>query len=451
MNKSLLPLLGLLVAGCAGTPIAEEQAARRQVAEVARVYRPDEAKPALPVLSDGASATDYVRFALLNHPQVEATYYDWRKAVEAITPARSLPDPQLTFQAYITHTITSLMPGFMADFTTAGKRAAMGREASTASEVARRQFRAAAIEVAAEVRRAWVELAYIDEVLALHHHMAAGVEQSLEIAQAEYATGGSQESLEAQTRFLNQAAEHVSDIATHTDHLSAARARFKAALGLRREDPDPPWPAHPLPTEPLPPADALWQEVLAANPELGSMRAMVEMAVAQVDLARRARTVDFTGGVSVDVKANPLLYWPTATMTLPIWRDKIAAINAAADANRRASESRLSAKQVAMAADLARMVAMARQADRTIGFLEGQALPNLARAQSSAEAGYSSGRGGFAALAELGLMQLDLRLELAAARRDRDLARTDLAALTAEALPLGGSFAESSPLDPFRP
>jgi len=42
--------------------------------------------------------------------------------------------------------------------------------------------------------------------------------------------------------------------------------------------------------------------VLAANPELASMRAMVEMAVAQVDVARQARTPDYTGGLSVDVK-----------------------------------------------------------------------------------------------------------------------------------------------------
>src|ERR1019366_9481779 len=98
-TNSLLLILGVVFAGCTGTPIPEEAAARRRAAEIGRVYRPDGAKAPLPVLASDSPPSDYLRFALLNHPQVEAAFYDWRRSVEAITPARSLPDPQLTFQA----------------------------------------------------------------------------------------------------------------------------------------------------------------------------------------------------------------------------------------------------------------------------------------------------------------------------------------------------------------
>jgi cobalt-zinc-cadmium efflux system outer membrane protein len=161
------------------------------------------------------------------------------------------------------------MPGFMFDFITAGKRAAMARQAAAGSEVAYREYVAAVIAAGTEVRRDWVELSYSDEVLALHREMAATVEQSLEIAQAEYATGGGMGTLEAQTRFLDQAAKHHSDIATHTDHLAAARARFKAALGLEREKADPPWPARSFPSAPLADDETLWREVCAAQPGTG--------------------------------------------------------------------------------------------------------------------------------------------------------------------------------------
>jgi hypothetical protein len=70
-------------------------------------------------------------------------------------------------------------------------------------------------------------------------------------------------------------------------------------------------------------------------------------------------------------------------------------------------------------------------------------LPNLSRAQASAEAGYASGTSRFPALAELIMVRLDLRLELAAARRDRDAALADLAALVATDLPTGGLLARS--------
>jgi len=77
-------------------------------------------------------------------------------------------------------------------------------------------------------------------------------------------------------------------------------------------------------------------------------------------------------------------------MTLPIWRDKIAAIIASAEANQHASEARLNAKQVAMAADLARLLFMVRDAGRTMAYIEKDALANLSHAQASAEAGYAS-------------------------------------------------------------
>jgi outer membrane protein TolC len=183
-----------------------------------------------------------------------------------------------------------------------------------------------------------------------------------------------------------------------------------------------------------------------ANPELASMRSMVEVAVARADVARRARTPDFTAGLSADVKANPVLFWPTASMTLPIWRDKIAAEIAAADAGRQAARSRLEVERIALAAEFAQALFAARAADRMIAYLDRDALANLSRAEDSAEAGVRSGTGGFAPVVELRLMRIDLELERAAAQRDRETALVDLSRLAAAGLPSTGLRAESSPL-----
>ena len=90
---------GMLLAGCKGIPTQDEMAARRQVRSVAEVYRPDGQKPNLPALTTSSSLGDFLIFALLNQPAVEAAYYDWTVSVERITTERSLPDPKLTFQA----------------------------------------------------------------------------------------------------------------------------------------------------------------------------------------------------------------------------------------------------------------------------------------------------------------------------------------------------------------
>ena len=86
-------------------------------------YRPDNQPPVLPELTPDSGLSNYLMFAVLNQPQVAAAYYDWAAAVENITVARSLPDPQLTFELYAGDALTALMPGLTADFPGPGRAA----------------------------------------------------------------------------------------------------------------------------------------------------------------------------------------------------------------------------------------------------------------------------------------------------------------------------------------
>lgn len=166
--KLLLVLaLGVLLTSCAIAPSASEKQARTQVAQFGTSYRPAGGKPVLPNLTSDSALADYVRFAVLNHPQVEATYDEWQASVAAIAPARALPDPQFTFQADIVNTLTSFMPGLMFDFMTQGKRDAMAREAAASSRVYYRSFVSAVLATAADARKAWIDLAFVDESIRL--------------------------------------------------------------------------------------------------------------------------------------------------------------------------------------------------------------------------------------------------------------------------------------------
>ena len=121
MKTYTILILLVLLAGCKGTPTQGEKEARRQVQAVAGSYRPNGRKPELPVLTAQSSLSNYLAYALLNQPQVEAAYFDWLASVERITVERSLPDPQLTFQMDIQNVVTSIMPGLMASFPWPGK------------------------------------------------------------------------------------------------------------------------------------------------------------------------------------------------------------------------------------------------------------------------------------------------------------------------------------------
>jgi hypothetical protein len=139
-----------------------ETRAREDVAAVGDNLRPSGRDVGLPVLTATSPASDYLRFALLKHPQVEAAFHEWR-ATSRRSPPRAQPDPKLSFEADIAETVMTAMPGFMFDFMGRGKRDAMGREAAAASAVTYRNYVTAVLTTETAVRKAWVDLAYIDE------------------------------------------------------------------------------------------------------------------------------------------------------------------------------------------------------------------------------------------------------------------------------------------------
>lgn len=439
-QRALIFTVVTLLAGCTGTQLSVEKAARQRSSAIGDVLRPKQAMPALPELADNSGADEYLRYAMLKHPAVTAAFYDWRAAVEAITPARSLPDPQLTFEGDISDTLMTFMPGIMFDFMTPGKRAAMGREAAAESEVAYRNYATTVLRTAAAVRKAWIELAYVDEALRLREASVGAIDQSAAVNAAEYSTGRGMASLETQVLFLNQTAQLRATIAALEDRRAAARARFKSTLGLTPDETDPPWPRIALTETPLPTEAELWRAVKALNPELASMRAMVDMAIAAVEVAQKTRTPDFALGVMTDLKADPLMVRPTGTLTLPIWRDKIAATIAAAVARRDAAVARLDAEQLNLAAELAQMLYMVRESERMITYLERTALPNLDRSIASAEAAYQSGMSGPGMIPQTRLMALGMRLERVDALRQRETAVTDLLLMVADIVPADTSL-----------
>jgi len=437
-------IVPLLLAGCVSAS-RDEHAAREQVRAVGAALPAVDHRAELPALPADATLADDLRFALLNHPQVEAAFADWRAAVLAIGPARALPDPKLTFQADIAGSLTSLMPGFMFDLMAAGKRTAMAQEATAAGEVARRRYVTAVLTTAADVKKARVELTALEATLALKRQMLALEEQAIQFSHAEHVTMHAMGSLDEMAALLNQAAQLRLDVANLDDQRGALRAAFKAALGLRRDAPDPPWPTAFTPSAaPMPDDASFWTEAVAANPRLGEMRAMVAMAVAAVAVEQKARTPDAAAGLMADLKMNPVLWRPLGEISLPIWRQKIADAVAAAQARHDAAAARLRAEELMVAADLARMTYLVREADRMIAYIDDTALPNLRQSLASLSAAYTTGMTGFAMIPETREMILGLQVERIAVLRDREQTLADLSLLVAGQAPAGAPL----PADP---
>ena len=438
----------LLVAGCKGMTQPGERAARKQLATETETYRPEYNAPALPSLTTNSPLSDFVTYAMFNHPEVAVNYYDWAAAVERITIERSRPDPKLTFEAYIAGTITSIMPGLMTDIPGPGKLAARARVATAESEGKYFTFKSSLLQTAYGVKKAYYQLHFLDEKIRVNQQTLQLLSDLEQIARAQNETGKGtlQDILKTQIETDKLTAE----IANLEDSRRLLLAQFKAALGMTAQDSNPPVPGEFVSTELDLTDDKLFDTALAQNLQLKGMEAEIRRAEASLQVARKERVPDFSVGGEVDVKAAPVMWNPQLSMTLPIWRDKIAAEIAEAQENKRSAEARLTAGQISLAVDFAEKAYSYREANRNLGVLDSRLVPRARQSLDVTRAAYLSGRLEFLDVIDAERVLLDLQLERVQAQMQREISLAELSLIISGATPTqtpmpAGAAASSAP------
>lgn len=432
---SVLGIAALMSAGCRGVSATGEKQARREVAAIASQYRPAYHKVSLPSLTADSSLSNLVEYAVLNSPAVDTAFNDWSASVENITITRSLPDPQLTFQAYIQDVITSLMPGFAWSFPGPGKLAARAGVATAESRGKYFAFQSAVLQAAVNLKRAYYRLGWLEEQQQLKAQMRVLLENQGRTLPAQNATGVT--TLSETLRVQGELDRTRNELANLADSRRPALENFKAALGITPDQPDPPTPQHFEPGGETVDADQLLKAAFANNPQLAAMAADVQAAEAGIAVAYKDRVPDFNVALMADVKASPVLFWPQSSMSLPIWRDKLAAEVAQAEANELAAKSRWKAGQIDLAVNFAEKLFTCRETARNLALIEGHLIPQASQSLAITRADYRTGTADFSGLTAAEWMLLDLRLQAAQARADHEIAVAELTLTIAGVPPAG--------------
>jgi outer membrane protein, heavy metal efflux system len=425
--RAVMLMATLALIGCVGIRTPGEKAARSDLQRIETQFRPDGFKPALPNLSTNSPLQDYLQFAALNQPQVEAAYFDWAAFVQRITVERSLPDPRLTFEADIADVVMTLMPGFMFDLPGPGKLRAAADVATAESQAAYFKFAQAVLQSAYNLKRAYYQLHFLQQRIAVNRQTLdlLGFLEKLARTQNEVGKATLQDVLRSQIEQERLRTE----IANLEDSRNPLLAQFKGALGLDPAAPDPPLPAVFASTAIDLSAPDLFERVLARNPRLRAMEAEIRMADASIRVAQRGRIPYFSLGIEADIKPSPWMWRPQVGVTLPIWRDKIAAQIAGAQASRRAAQARLSAEQIMLAVDFAERAFMVRESERNLSLLRERLLPRAEESLQVARAGYAANRVDFINLIDAERTLLEFQLAEVEAQTQRELALAELSLL----------------------
>lgn len=423
-----------VMVGCAGLPTAEEASARKQLSDVTAAYRADDSQLSL---SSETALQELIAYAIKNSPQVEAAYFDWAQAVEEITVVRSLPDPRILFEADIQDVVMSVMPGLMVDIPGSGKLRAQASVAAGEAAMKYAEFRKAVLVSAANFKKAYFELQALEDTIAVNKRNLNLVRDLRDIAQVQHSAGRAslQDVLRADIEWdqVNVRIQNLEDSRT------AAVTRYKAALGIPPDsDMDVALPKHFQNSGEAPSLDEIYKIALTRSPSLLQMEAAIRKAEAAVTLARRSAVPDFGFGIETDLKPSTPMITPQLSMTLPIWRDKIAAEIQAALAARSAAKARYTTEQLMLAVEFASMAFMYRESERDYRLMTEQLIPKAKSSLDVARSGYVGGQSSFIDFLEAERTLLQFELSTVDARKAREEALLSLSLAIAGIVPLEG-------------
>lgn len=436
----LSPALALLIVGCSGLSTTEEVAARKQLADVTAAYRTADK---LPPVTGETSLQELMTGAIRQSPQVQAAYFDWVQAVEKITVERSLPDPKITFEADIQDVVMSVMPGLMLELPGPGKLRAQAAVAAAEAQMKYAEFRKAVLISAANFKKAYFELQALEDTIAVNRRNLKLVHELRVIAQAQHSAGRA--SLQDVLRADIENDELTVRIQNLEDSRTVAITRYESTLGYPPSSTiDVPLPKRFMNSVDAPPLDEIYKTALIRNPTLLLMEAEIRKAEAAVTLARRSAVPDFGIGVETDVKPSTPIVTPQLSISLPIWRDKIAAEIEAAIASKSAAEARYTQEQLALAVEFASMAFMYRESEREYRLLKDRLIPKANDSLDVARSGYVGGQSSFIDFLEAERSLLQFELATVEARKAREEALLNLSLSIAGVMPIKGLDIEGS-------
>jgi outer membrane protein TolC len=310
--------------------------------------------------------------------------------------------------------------------------------ASAESQAKYFAFQSAVLQTAFEVKRAYYQLYFLAEKTRVNQENLQLLNDLERLARTQNEVG--KVTLQDVLRAQIEQAQLRTGITNLEDSRGSLVAQFKAALGMKAEEPDPPIPQRFESTSLDLTPDKLLAAALGTNQRLKGLEAEIHSAEASILLARKGRFPDFTLGFMADAKTDPTLYrFPgnPGTISLPIWRDKIAAQIAEAQANQRSARARLSSEEITLAVAFAEKSYLYREANRNLALLRDQLLPKAQQSLEVARSGYLSGQIDFFNLTDAERTLLEFRLNQVEAGTQREIVLAELSLIVAGMSPSG--------------
>jgi outer membrane protein TolC len=432
----------VLLSGCASTSEPSSTQSLRGEDRV-RAHEPvggaTSSRKQLPELNEDSGLNDYLVYAALNNPQLEASFNRWKAALEMVSQARTLPDPRFNYGYYIQEVETRVGPqeqrvGLSQMFPWFGILKLRGEAALEGANAMQQQYEAAKLKLFDEVKQAYYELYFVGRAVGVAMENVDLLKQLEEIARSKYESGTAEHGdvIKAQVE-LDKLRDRLR---TLQDFKHPVAARLNAALNRPAES------ALPFPTNHspgvLPSGTAqLLEQLKSSNPELKSLDFLAEKDKAAIALARKEFYPDVTLGVDYvqtgearmagvsDSGKDPVMVG--FSVNIPLWWSKYRAGVREAETRYEATQQDRQDRANRLSTDLQLALFKYQDVERKIALYRDALIPKANQNLEVILRSFEAGRSDFLSLidAERILLEFQLTYERAVADREQGLATVE--------------------------
>ncbi len=396
--------------------------------------------PRLPNLTESSGLSDYLAYAALNNPGLEATFNRWKEALERIPQVKALPDPKFNYLYYVQEVETRVGPqrqglGITQAFPWFGKLKLRGDVATEAAHTARKRYEAVKLKLFFEVKDAYYEYYYLAKSVAVTKENINLVKHLESVARSRYkaAVGAHPDVVRAQVEIGKLEDRYQ----TLLDLRQPIVARLNAALN-RSAGADIPWPSE-ITVEDVNVVDEeLLGKLAAENPELEALDFEISRNRRAIELARKDYYPDFNFGLNfVDTDTSSVGSPPDdgkdpviamISLNLPLWRDKYDAGVREARARYYAARQDKMEKTNSLSSELKMASYRFRDTERKIDLYGDALLPKARESLKVTESGYLATTESFTDLidAQRIFLEFALAYERALADHAQSLAKLEM-------------------------
>ncbi len=394
----------------------------------------------LPELTETSTLSDYLSYAALNNPGLEASFDRWKAALERVPQVKALPDPRFNYKYYIEEVETRVGPqqqsfGISQVFPWFGKLQLRGEVAMQAANSARQRYEAAKLKLFFEVKDAYYEYYYLSKSIAITKENINLIRHLESVARSRYkaAITAHPDVIRAQVELGKLQDRYL----TLQDLREPIMARLNDALN-RPIDADIPWPDKiELENIKVEKGDLL-KQLIEKNPELKALDFEIARNNSKIELAKKDYYPDFNLGLTMidtddspvgnpnDNGKDPVI--AMISINLPIWKDKYDASVREAKARYNAAKRDKIDKTNSLSSKLKMAIYRFNDAERKIDLYADALLPKARESLKVTESSFSTGSGSFTDLidAQRIFLEFALSYERALADHGQGLAKLEM-------------------------